>query len=38
MRRHMAVMKYQIVHRLRNYGNDVKHVDDLTEFGRSSSD
>jgi len=34
----MAVTKYRIVHRLRNYGNDVEHVDDLTKFGKSSSD
>ncbi|WP_321169476.1 hypothetical protein [Halorubrum sp. PV6] len=31
-------MEYLIVHKLRNDGHDVKQVDDLSEFGKGSSD
>lgn len=31
-------IEYRIVHKLRNYGHDVEHVDDLTGFGKGSSD
>ncbi|MDB9235810.1 DUF5615 family PIN-like protein [Halorubrum ezzemoulense] len=31
-------VEYRIVHKLRNYGHDVEHVDDLTGLGKNSSD
>jgi len=31
-------IEYRIVHKLRNYGHDVEHVDDLVEYGKGSSD
>jgi len=31
-------VEYRIVHKLRNYGYDVQHVDDLAEFGKGTSD
>lgn len=31
-------VEYRIVHKLRNYGHNVQHVDDLAEFGKGSSD
>ncbi|WP_136591984.1 DUF5615 family PIN-like protein [Salinigranum halophilum] len=30
--------EYRIVHKLRNYGHDVEHVDDLAVFGKGASD
>lgn len=31
-------VEYRIVHKLRNYGHDVEHVDDLTGLGKGSPD
>lgn len=31
-------VEYRIVHKLRNYGHDVEHVDDLSGLGNGSSD
>ena len=31
-------VEYRIIHKLRNYGHDVEHVNDLTAFGKGSSD
>ena len=31
-------VEYRIVHKLRNYGHDVEHVDDLAGLGKGSSD
>ena len=31
-------VEYRIVHKLRNYGHEVQHVNDLTAFGKGSSD
>lgn len=31
-------VEYRIVHKLRNYGHEVEHVNDLTAFGKGSSD
>ena len=31
-------IEYRIVHKLRNYGHDAKHVSDLSTFGKGSTD